>query len=55
METKLRGWKSNKTKLLKASGYKYIRGFRKENEFSSDAAAYAYLLQEYNNNVDEIN
>lgn len=55
METKLRGWKSNKTKLLKASGYKSIRGFRKENEFSSDAAAYAYLLQEYNNNVDEIN
>jgi hypothetical protein len=55
METKLRGWKSNKTKLLKASGYKSIRGVRKEIEFSSDAEAYAYLLQEYNNNVDEIN
>ena len=55
METKLRGWKTNKTKLLKASGYKSIRGVRKEYNFASDAEAYAYLLQEYNNNVDEIN
>ena len=55
METKLRGWKSNKTKLLKESGYKSIRGFRKGTDFSSDAEAYAYLLQEYNKNVDEIN
>ena len=34
METKLRGWKSNKTKLLKASGYKSIRGVAKNFYFS---------------------
>jgi hypothetical protein len=55
MEAKLRGWKSNKTKLLKTFGYKSIRGFRKDNEFNNDAEAYAYLLQEYNNGIEELN
>jgi len=56
MFKRLKGWKTNKTKLLKESGYKSIRGFRKENpEFANDAEAYAYLLQEYNKTIDMLN
>lgn len=55
-ERRLTSLTNNKKKLLEIVGATSIKAFRRENqEFTTDASAYNFLLGEYNREVDRLN